>query len=56
MLLSVNATSGAARCCWWLCSLVVDGKLHKNFNRNNHVKKISSEPDAVVKRATSGSW
>jgi len=21
MLLTVNATSGAAWCCWWLCSL-----------------------------------
>jgi len=26
MFLTVNATSGAAWCCWWLCSLV-DGKL-----------------------------
>jgi len=22
MLLTVNATSGVAWCCWWLCSLV----------------------------------
>jgi len=22
MFLTVNATSGAAWCCWWLCSLV----------------------------------
>jgi len=28
MLLTVNATSGAAWCCWWLCSLI-DGKLQK---------------------------
>jgi len=28
MLLAVNATSGAAWCFWWLCSLV-DGKLQK---------------------------
>jgi len=27
----------------------------KSFIRNNRVKKISSEPDAVIKRATSGS-
>jgi len=27
----------------------------KSFIRNNLVKKISSEPDAVIKRATSGS-
>ena len=27
----------------------------KSFIRNNHVKKISSEPDAVIKRATSDS-
>jgi len=26
----------------------------KRFIRSNHVKKISSEPDAVIKRATSG--
>jgi len=31
------------------------GKLQKSFTRNNRVKKISSEPDAVIKRATSGS-
>ena len=54
MLLTVNATSGAAWCCWWFCSLV-DGKLQKSFIRNNRVKKISSEPDAVIKRATCGS-
>jgi len=28
MLLTVNVTSGAAWCCWWLCSLV-DWKLQK---------------------------
>jgi len=28
MLLTVNATSGAAWCRWWLCSLV-DGKFQK---------------------------
>jgi len=28
IFLTVNVTSGAARCCWWLCSLV-DGKLQK---------------------------
>jgi len=27
----------------------------KSFIRNNRVKKMSSEPDAVIKRATSGS-
>jgi len=27
----------------------------KSFIRNNRVKKISSEPDAVIRRATSGS-
>jgi len=27
----------------------------KSFIRNNCVKKTSSEPDAVIKRATSGS-
>jgi len=31
MLLTVNATSGAAWCCWWLCSLV-DGKLQKKYH------------------------
>jgi len=31
------------------------GKLQKSFIRNNRVKKISSETDAVSKRATSGS-
>jgi len=31
MLLTVNATSGAAWCCWWLCSQL-DGKLQKQFN------------------------
>jgi len=31
------------------------GKFQKSFIRNNRVKKISSEPDAVIKRATSGS-
>jgi len=30
-------------------------KYRKSFIRNNHVKKISSEPDAIIKRATSGS-
>ena len=41
---------------------VVDGFLvwymetyRKSFIRNNRVKKIPSEPDAVIKRATSGS-
>jgi len=29
------------------------GKLQQSFIRNNRVKKISSEPDAVIKRATS---
>jgi len=27
----------------------------KSFIRNNRVKKISRDPDAVIKRATSGS-
>jgi len=27
----------------------------KSFIRNNRVKKISSKPDAVIKRTTSGS-
>jgi len=27
----------------------------KSFIRNNRVKKITSEPDAIIKRATSGS-
>ena len=27
----------------------------RSFIRNNRVQKISSEPDAVIKRATSGS-
>jgi len=31
------------------------GKLQQSFIRNNRVKKISSEPDAVIKRATSDS-
>jgi len=31
------------------------GKLQKSFIRNNRVKKMSSEPDAVIKRATSDS-
>jgi len=31
------------------------GKLQKNFISNNRVKKVSSEPDAVIKRDTSGS-
>jgi len=31
MLLTVNAASGAAWCCWWLSSLV-DGQLQKNFH------------------------
>jgi len=31
------------------------GNYRKSFIRNNHVKKLSSEPDAVIKRATSGS-
>jgi len=26
----------------------------KSFNRNDRFKKISNEPDAVIKRATSG--
>jgi len=41
---------------------VVDGfviwkmeNYRKSFIRNNRVKKISSEPDAVIKRDTSGS-
>jgi len=41
---------------------VVDGFLiwkmenyRKSFIRNNRVEKISSEPDALIKRATSGS-
>ena len=52
MHLTVNATSCAAWCCWWLCSLE---NYRKSFIRNNRVKKISSEPDALIKRATSGS-
>jgi len=31
MLLTVNATSVAAWCCWWLCSLI-DGQLQKKFH------------------------
>jgi len=31
VLLTVNATSGTASCCWWLCSLV-DGKLQKKLH------------------------
>jgi len=31
MLVTVNATSGAALYCWWLCSLV-DGKLQNKFH------------------------
>jgi len=31
MLYTVNATSSAAWCCWWLCSLV-HGKLQKKFH------------------------
>jgi len=31
------------------------GKLQKSFIRTIRVKKMSSEPDAVIKRATSGS-
>jgi len=54
MLLTVNATSGAAWCCWWLCSQV-DWKLQKSFIRKNRVKEISSEPDAFIKRVTCGS-
>jgi len=50
MLLTVNAVSGAAWCCCWLCR-----KITESFIRNNRVKKISSEPDAVIQRATYGS-
>ena len=32
---------------WWM------ENYRKSFIRNNRVKKISSEPDAVIKRATS---
>ena len=57
MLHTINVISSAAWCCWWLCSLV-DEKLayRKSFIHNNRVKKISRKPDAVIKRATSGSW
>jgi len=34
---------------WWM------GNYRKTFIQNNRVKKISSEPDAVIKRAASGS-
>jgi len=34
---------------WWM------ENYRKSFIQNNRVKKISSEPDAVIKRATSGS-
>jgi len=34
---------------WWM------ENYRKSFIRNNRFKKISSEPDAVIKRATSGS-
>ena len=51
MLLTVKATSGAAWCCWWLCRKIAE----KSYIRNSRVKKISSEPDVVIKRATSGS-
>jgi len=34
---------------WWV------ENYRKSFIQNNRVKKISSEPDAVIKRATSGS-
>jgi len=50
MRLTVNATSGAAWCYWWLCR-----KFTESFIRNNDGMKISSEPDAVINRATSGS-
>jgi len=51
MLLTINATSGVADgfVVWWI------ENYRKCFIRNNRVKKISSEPDAVIKRATSGS-
>jgi len=53
MLLTVNATSGAAwYCCWWLCSLV-DEKL-QSFIRNNRVDKILSEPDRGRRFPTPG--
>jgi len=56
MLLTVNVTSGAAWCCRWLCSLVHEKvRYRKNFIRNKRVQKISSEPDAIIKRATSDS-
>jgi len=31
------------------------GKLQKKFDKYNHVKKISSEPDVVIKKTTSDS-
>jgi len=34
---------------WWM------ENYGKSLIRNNRIKKISSEPDAVIKRATSGS-
>jgi len=34
---------------WWI------ENYRKSFIRNNRVKNTSSEPDAVIKRATSGS-
>jgi len=53
MLLTVNTSCGAAWCYGVADDFV--GKLRKSFIRNNRVKKISSEPDAVIKRTTSGS-
>ena len=35
---------------WWMKNY------RKSFIRNNRVKKISNEPDAVIRRVTSGSW
>jgi len=34
---------------------VAEENYRKSFLRRNRVNKISSEPDAVIKRATSGS-
>ena len=49
MLLTVNATSGATWSCWWLCRKITEKVSSVT------IVKIPCEPDAVIKRATSGS-
>jgi len=48
MLLTANVTSRGAWWCWWQIE-----NYRKSFIHNTGVKKIPSEPDAVINRATS---